>query len=69
VGYWQPLYAGAVASSVGFSTHSQQDHHVWSEAVIDPDGETMHITYRHQDESGGSVETGHASATRLRIEP
>ena len=69
VGYWQPLDAGTVASSVGFSTHPQQDHHLWSEAVIDPDGDTMHISYKHQDESGGPVETGSTSATRLRIEP
>jgi len=68
-GYWQPLDADTIASSVGFSTHAEQDHHVWSEAVVDPDGETMRITYRHQDESGGPVENGQATAARLRIEP
>jgi hypothetical protein len=68
-GYWQPLDADTIASWVGFSTHAQQDHHVWAEAVIDPANDTMHITYEHQDKSGGPVETGEASATRLRIQP
>ncbi len=68
-GYWQPLDADTFATWVAFSTHPDHDHHLWSEATTGPDGETLMISYKHQDKFSGSVETGRATATRLRIEP
>jgi|GEM_PF-5286115 len=67
-GHWQPLDPDTIAAWVAFSTLTSHDH-LWSEATTGPDGDTLSISYKHQDKSGGPVETGQAEASRLRIEP
>jgi hypothetical protein len=67
VGLWQPIDGDTLTSSVGFASHTLQDHRIWSEATISPDGERLSIRYTHQ-ESAGPVDTGAATATRLDVE-
>jgi hypothetical protein len=67
-GFWQPIGAGALVSSVAYPGRALQDHRVLAESTVDPGWSTLSIRYRHSDRfSGEPAEEGTAEAVRLEL--
>jgi hypothetical protein len=70
IGSWQPMGAGRTIGVIRFSTRLAQDHRVWLESTLLPDGDSMSIQFQHQDKSAGpDLDVGTATAVRLTFEP
>lgn len=68
-GYWQPIDADTIASSVAFPERRLRDYHLRSSATVGSDEQTMSVQYQLVERNYGSEENGEASATALRLDP
>jgi hypothetical protein len=68
IGNWQPVDADTMLSVIRFSTRLGQDHRIWAESTVAPDGATLTIRSEHQDKSTDPrVDVETVTAVRLSL--